>query len=188
MKRASSLPARESEFTPKNGYYGSKSIQLHLGKTSDGKIIEDLLPETKNPTEVKRNVSEAPQIIPYQSQAIQEHNRIYKHSTVLKKWHGYIQFIEGDSFTAMLVDANSENLTMEATFSIEEVSEGDRDLVVEGALFDWVIGRERKVHGQIANEDFLVFKRFPMWKKGDLEKKSIKVDEFNEWLSTNSPK
>jgi hypothetical protein len=108
------------------------------------------------------------------------------HSIVLKKWHGYIDSIEGEEFTALLSDGTRQIPDIKITFSKSDVSEGDRELVCEGALLDWVICRSRKSHGQIENIDILVFKRFPMWKKSDLDGSSAKVKEYNEWLFPNN--
>ncbi len=107
------------------------------------------------------------------------------YSLVLSKWHGFIESIEGNNFIGYLTDALGKRPDMRATFSKSDVSEGDRKLISENALFDWVISRERKVHGQITNTDFLIFKRFPMWKRSDLDKKSKVVEELNAWLKSS---
>jgi hypothetical protein len=109
------------------------------------------------------------------------------YSIVLSKWSGYIESIKGSEFTAVLTDVFGKRPDIRATFSINEVSESDRRLVVENALFDWVINRERKTHGQITNYDVLIFKRLPMWKKSDLNKKSKIVEGINAWLKPSNP-
>lgn len=159
---------------------GEESLYFQLGKAPEGKLIEDPLNENESDTFARSPLSRRPFV--RMSEADRQLYDTESHSIVLKKWSGYIREIEHEEFTAVLIDAENENLSIEASFSINEVSEDDRDLVQEGALFDWIISRQRMIHGQIANNDVLVFKRFPMWEKSDLNKQSSIVDSFNDWL------
>ncbi len=166
-------------------YLGRSSICRLVGKTEEGKVIEDSLKEESASTASPRKLLFAEDIMAAE-QFLKLRQNATSHSIVLQKWHGYIDKIEGDEFTAILTDPSGRTADIKASFSIDEVSEGDRDLVCENAFFDWVVSRERKSHGQIENKDFLVFRRFPMWKKSDLEARSDKVDAFDEWLNSST--
>jgi hypothetical protein len=166
-------------------YIGGSSIRRLVRKTKAGQKIEDYLQEEVGTTSsTSEFLSEEP-LMPVNIFELTTPS-FTSHSVVLKKWNGYITSIDKEEFTAVLTDPLGNSPDMKVSFSIDEVSEGDRDLVVENALFDWVISRERKIHGQIENKDFLIFKRLPMWQKSDLDAKSAKVDAFNAWLNTTS--
>jgi len=166
-------------------YIGASSIRRIVRKTKEGKKLEDCLNEDRDTTSSTREFLPEVDIMPKKSFTFTS-TTPSSHSILLKKWHGYIEKINGQEFTAILTDPLGTDSDIRATFSINEVSEGDRDLVVENAIFDWVISRDRKFHGQIENKDYLIFKRLPMWKKIDLDTESAKVDAFNAWLNTNS--
>lgn len=166
-------------------YVGVSGIRRLVRKTKEGKKTEDSLNEQLDPTSSASELISEEAIMPIDLFELTSPT-FSSHSIVLKKWNGYIVNIEREEFTAILTDPLGKSPDIKASFSIDEVAEGDRDLVVENALFDWVISRERKLHGQIENKDFLIFKRLPMWKKSDLDAKSAKVDAFNAWLNTRS--
>jgi hypothetical protein len=115
-----------------------------------------------------------------------ESRRPHTHSIVIQKFHGYVDEIIGEKFTAVFTDPSGQIPDLKASFSLDDVSEGDRNLVTENAVFYWVMSRERKPHGQISNKEVLIFRRFPMWKKSDLEIESPEVNALNEWLNPNT--
>lgn len=107
------------------------------------------------------------------------------YSLAQKEWHGYVENITEDGeFTAVLKDKSGAESDIRVDFSVDEVNEGDRDLIKEGALIRWIIGKERKVHGQIKNNDYIIFPRFPVWKKDELSGESSVVRDFNNWLNS----
>ena len=165
--------------------YGISSIRRLARKLEEGRKIEDYLKEEINDT--ASGITHLPEVgirreesfeLPLPSSS--------NYSIILKKWNGYIENINGQEFTAVLTDPLGKSPDIRASFSIDEVSEGDRDLVTENALFDWVVSRDRKSHGQVENKDFLIFKRLPMWKKSDLDSRSTKVEAFDAWLNSSS--
>ncbi len=110
------------------------------------------------------------------------------YSLAQKEWQGYVENVseENGEFTAVLKDKSGKESDIRVDFSIDEVNEGDRGLVQEGALIRWIIGKERKVHGQIKNNDYIVFQRFPVWQKGESDKDSSVVRNFNNWLNSEN--
>jgi hypothetical protein len=60
---------------------------------------------------------------------------------VLQRWIGRVESVHADRFVAVTTDAtNPRNPAEEVEFDLPEVSEGDRSLVAEGAMFYWSIG------------------------------------------------
>ena len=79
--------------------------------------------------------------------------------------------IDDSSFVARLIDLTDKGAQrLEATFSIDnEVSLSDRPLLIVGAVFYWIIGFKDHPDGQRKTENFLRFRRLPIWSTRDLE-------------------
>ena len=59
---------------------------------------------------------------------------------LLKKYEGVVTARSDHSFTARLVENASDYPVLEAEFDLEELSETDRKLAVEGEALVWTIG------------------------------------------------
>ncbi len=59
---------------------------------------------------------------------------------LLKKYEGFVTARREDSFSARLFENSSDYPVIEAEFAVEELSETDRVLAVEGAPMVWTIG------------------------------------------------
>jgi hypothetical protein len=73
----------------------------------------------------------------------------------LQKWEGVVTEIGKEFFFARLYDLTNKGNEEEAEFSVDEISEDERDLFVSGAVFYWNIGYHDSYTGQIeasANE------------------------------------
>ena len=160
-------------------YFGDSAIRQLINKAENGGKIDSFLEDDSGSAASisGANISILPRT------DFSEMPQSSSHSIIKQKWNGYIESVNDQEFTAILSDSSGNEPDIKAIFPLDEVSEGDRHLVSENAIFDWIISRERKIHGQIQNKDLLVFRRFPMWKKQDLEKESKKVEEFNAWLN-----
>ena len=68
-----------------------------------------------------------------------------------------------------MINVRSKALLPEdqATFSRDDVSEYDRQLLREGAIVRWVIGRERLPTGQVRKVSELYFRRLPAHSEAD---------------------
>lgn len=88
----------------------------------------------------------------------------------LQEWEGYVISIGEATFHARLFDKThrSEVEEEEGEFLIEDLSEADRRLLAEGAIFRWVIGYLRDVGGSKRRVSQIVFRRLPAWTKHDL--------------------
>jgi hypothetical protein len=91
---------------------------------------------------------------------------------VLQQWEGVVDMIAPGEFTATLHDLTHPTMPPEeATFDLSEVSEGDLDLVEQGAVFYWVLGYKRSTAGgQKTRTSDLIFRRLPIWSASDLSR------------------
>ncbi|HAB15370.1 MAG TPA: hypothetical protein PLX89_08240 [Verrucomicrobiota bacterium] len=101
---------------------------------------------------------------------------------VLQKFEGVVSSVSSDSFVAQLFDRSGSGPEEEAEILLAEVMPGDRELVHPGAMFYWVIGYERKVHGQISRSSVIRFKRLPSWSPAAVEQAKKAADTFLSFL------
>lgn len=101
------------------------------------------------------------------------------YSTNTVSWIGYIDEIDvnEEKFTAKLIDQSDKTTYEIAEFSMDDVSDEDKDLIELGAIFYWSIAREEDVNGQIKNTSLLRFKRsIPL----EVKEFDAVTDEINE--------
>jgi hypothetical protein len=90
--------------------------------------------------------------------------------TVLQKWLGYVERLQGEHFVAIVHDLTSpQNPTEEIEFDRTELSKSDLPLLTEGAAFYWSIGYQDTEGGQRERVSMLRFARHP--RLGDAETK-----------------
>ncbi len=94
------------------------------------------------------------------------------------EWEGYVESITEDEFSVRMVNVRSKSPLPadQATFNKNDVSEYDRQLLKEGAIVRWVIGRERLPTGQVRNVSELYFRRLPAHSNKDYERASRKAE------------
>jgi hypothetical protein len=94
---------------------------------------------------------------------------------LLQKWEGTVIRSSESEFTAVLREKGQPD--QEATFDVDEVPEGDRGLIVPGAIFHWSIGyRDRR--GQRIRESIIRFRRLPAWSRRELERARQEADDI----------
>ena len=104
--------------------------------------------------------------------------------TPTAEWEGYVESIsEGKFFVKMVnVRSNSPLPTDQATFSKDDISEHDQQLLKEGAIVRWIIGRERLPTGQIRKVSEIHFRRLPAFRMEDyrqaLDKANVLLEEI----------
>jgi hypothetical protein len=87
---------------------------------------------------------------------------------LLKKYEGFVTARSEDSFSARLFENHSDYPVVEAEFDLEELSETDRKLVVEGAAMVWTIGYA--YDGNTRKRESLIYlRRLPAWNDKELE-------------------
>jgi hypothetical protein len=101
---------------------------------------------------------------------------------VLQKFEGIVASVVGDSFVARLVDRTNPGPEEEAEIPLAEVMPGDRELVKPGAVFYWVIGYRRAVHGQLSRSSVIRFQRLPSWSPADVERANQAAETFLSFL------
>ena len=103
---------------------------------------------------------------------------------VQQKWQGTIIEIEGDTITAHIYDLLSDDSAREEiTFDMMEVQEGDKSLVVQGAVFYWIIGYEdsKKGRRRVAK---LRFRRRIGWTSQDLQRQRSRSRSLIELIQS----
>jgi len=89
----------------------------------------------------------------------------------LQEWEGYVVEIGADKFSARLVDRTAgDSLETEYTeFPIADVSDDDKNLLIIGAVFRWVIGYQRARGGTKRRVSQITFRRMPAWSPKELK-------------------
>ncbi|WP_155942703.1 hypothetical protein [Pseudoxanthomonas suwonensis] len=98
-------------------------------------------------------------------------------------WEGIVLDVEDDEITVRLTDKTSGQPDCEASLSLSEVDEEDRDLVREGAVFYWHVGYEMRPSGR-KRSSMIRFRRMPAWTKTDLKRVENRADELFKRLSS----
>lgn len=98
----------------------------------------------------------------------------------LQKWEGVVLNIEAsaNTFFARLHDLTADNPEEEAEFSIDEVMEDDKNLLMPGAVFYWSIGYHTSETGQQLRASVIKFRRLPAWRGKELKEIESKAREF----------
>ena len=96
---------------------------------------------------------------------------------LLKKYEGFVTVRGAESFSARLFENNSDYPVVEAEFDLEELSETDRELVIEGAPLVWTIGYAYE--GSTRKRESLIYlRRLPAWSDKELEKGRAAADDL----------
>ncbi len=97
----------------------------------------------------------------------------------LQEWEGYVTNISNNTFHARLFDKASKHdvALEEAEFPLDDLTDDDRKLLKEGAVFNWLIGYQRFDNGGLQRVSQIIFRRIPAWTKRDFR-------EANEYAET----
>ena len=100
---------------------------------------------------------------------------------VLQQWEGVVTDVTNDSFFADLQDLSDSSHPLEVVeIPIDEVSEDDRPLLVEGAVFYWSIGHETSAGGTLRRMSEIRMRRMPRWTKRDIQNVAKRAEELFE--------
>jgi hypothetical protein len=104
----------------------------------------------------------------------------------LQEWEGQVQEVGSHYFSARLVDltAGENEETEEAELPLDDLIESDRDLLVPGAVFRWVIGY-RYLDGQKERFTRVVIRRLPMWTEQEIRSADREADDLHHALFGN---
>ncbi|MGA2865072.1 MAG: hypothetical protein ABSF95_11385 [Verrucomicrobiota bacterium] len=100
---------------------------------------------------------------------------------LLKKYEGVVTSRGKQSFTARLFENVSDYPVVEAEFDLEELSEPDRGLAVEGAGLVWTIGY-RYDGSTRKRESAIYLRRLPSWSDKEIEQSSRAAEELTRGI------
>lgn len=90
--------------------------------------------------------------------------------SLLQQWEGIVRDVGSNDFIAELRDLSDPAQPLEeATFNFDEVSDDDRALILNGAVFLWSIGYRTR-HGQKERVSLIRFLRLPAWSARAVER------------------
>lgn len=102
---------------------------------------------------------------------------------LLQKWEGTVVDTSEEECVAIIRDLIApENPEEEIKFSLEEIPETDRELVVPGSVFRWSIGYFDDKNGSRHRTSTMTFRRLPYWRKKDLKKAQEEAESLRERL------
>ena len=86
--------------------------------------------------------------------------------SALYQWEGVVDEVNGDGFRARLTPTDQEEAGQASVeyvdFRFDDLyDEGDRELVAEGAVFYWTVGKIRTRAGNLLNTSLVRFRRLP---------------------------
>lgn len=109
---------------------------------------------------------------------VQQVNTLPKERYILlKKYEGFVTERNAESFTACLRENASDYPALEVQFDVEELSETDRALVVEGVAIVWTIGYRYEGTTR-KRESVLYVRRLPPWKDSEAEHAKKEIEEL----------
>lgn len=141
---------------------------LSANRAKDQIFKEDLVTEERTPVEsgssslffLKRNVKKS----------VAFNSLLKREGTVISIMENY--------FTAKLVDLTHDAVDELADFPFDEISDDDRNLVKEGAVFYWNIGYKLQPTGQKERSSIIRFRRLPAWTRKEIETAEKNADKL----------
>jgi hypothetical protein len=109
--------------------------------------------------------------------------------TPLKRWEGTVVKVtpNEDEFTARLRNLdNPKDEELQAVISLAEVTDSDRPLVQEGAVFYWNIGYLTDKYGTKSSIGTIRFRRLPVWTTSEIARIQEFASEYNALLREHS--
>jgi hypothetical protein len=101
---------------------------------------------------------------------------------LLQRWRGTVAEIRDDGFDAELRDQTNPSSPREAaSFGLEELSEGDEELIRIGSVFYWCVGYEVSETLQRRLVSEIIFRRLPGWTRreiSEIQKEASELEEF----------
>lgn len=162
----------DSGFTIANPSRLISSVQTDEETSSIIRVIPSSEPEEK----------EASQKVVVSSKEVKNQST----SRVLNLWEGYVLKVGESDFLARLIDIKRKEQDHEAEFDIATVSECDRELLEEGAVFYWSICYQKSITGQITSTSDIRFRRRTNWSAAELQEAKQASAEIAKLLNLES--
>ncbi len=96
---------------------------------------------------------------------------------LLKKYEGFVTACGPDTFAARIFEGSDDHPAIEAEIGLDELSDGERSLVTEGARFVWTISY-RMDGGTRRRESAIYFRRLPPLSDAEAACNAAKVAEL----------
>jgi hypothetical protein len=108
---------------------------------------------------------------------------IDERSLILQQWDGVVLFRDETKFTARLYEGYQDFPVKRAEIEIEEVADEQREMILPGAPFSWIIGYRIRAETRSRFSE-IYFRRLTPWTKMEIEEAesaAIKLDEEAGW-------
>lgn len=98
---------------------------------------------------------------------------------IIQEWEGRVTQVYDKHFLARLLDITEkrDTETEEAEFSLDDLSDYDKNRVRNGAIFRCVIGYEKR-KGTVTRFSRIVFRRLPVWRIKDFKSADARAEEL----------
>lgn len=105
---------------------------------------------------------------------------------VLQQWEGIVEYVGDENFTARLRDlTNKEHYPGEmAELPRDDISDDDRELLREGAVFYLTVGRLIHFSGRQERFGHIVFRRLPGWTSSTLDRAEKRAQRLSRFLNS----
>jgi hypothetical protein len=106
-------------------------------------------------------------------------------SITYQKWRGVVKSVSEETFIAYLTDLSENAPDEEAEFLCSAVSDDDRELLSEGAVFYWCVGYLTSYSKSVTITSVLRFQRLPVFSKESVNLAHQKASEIRNnirWL------
>ncbi len=105
----------------------------------------------------------------------------------MQRWEGVVESIapEYGTFTAVVQDRTAESPPELAVLFLEDLSDGDRELLTAGAVFYWSLGHMVGKGGGRARVSIIRLQRLPTWSKRELDEAKESAAEVSAELGWN---
>ena len=105
---------------------------------------------------------------------------------VLQQWEGIVEEVGDENFTARLRDlTNKEHYPGEmAELPRDDISDDDRELLREGAVFYLTVGRLIHFSGRQKRFGDIVFRRLPGWTSSTLDRAEKRAERLSRFLNS----
>lgn len=101
---------------------------------------------------------------------------------ITSRWLGQILELQGDTFTARLIDPREEHRDLIATFGLDDVSDDDSELVEPGAEFYWTVGLRLGRGGRRQQVSTLRLRRRGKWTREQQESVDNWVNQYESLI------
>lgn len=103
---------------------------------------------------------------------------------VLESWVAKVETVDevAGTFAASIASEQFTGTRELADFTFDELSEDDRSLVQQGAIFYWSVGYQIDDYGGRSTSSVVRFRRVRHWKPKEIEAARQRASEYTNWF------